>query len=119
MLSTPASQTESVVRKHLAAFLQGQGADVIASDYHEAARLITEDQVFAGRPAIHGFFHHFLAALPPGATDRFSLRSLRVDGMIAFITWNVGDDIPLGTDTFVVQDGKIASQTFAMHAAAR
>jgi len=28
----------------------------------------------------------------------------------------VGNDIPLGTDTFVVDNGKIVSQTFAMYA---
>jgi hypothetical protein len=42
---------------------------------------------------------------------------MQVDGNIAYITWQVGSDIPLGTDTFVVDDGKIVFQTFAMHAA--
>jgi hypothetical protein len=37
-----------------------------------------------------------------------------VDGKIAYITWSAGADIPLGTDTFVVDNGKIVSQTFAM-----
>lgn len=37
-------------------------------------------------------------------------------GNVAFITWDVGDDIPLGTDTFVVADGKLVSQTFALYA---
>ena len=38
-------------------------------------------------------------------------------GIAAYITWSVGQDIPLGTDTFVVDDAKIVSQTFAMHTA--
>jgi hypothetical protein len=98
--------------------LQRQGADALVSDYHEAARLITQDRVFTGRSEIREFFAQFLGPLPSGATDRFKLRSLWVDGTIAFITWNVGEYIPLGTDTFVVQGGRIVSQTFAMHAAA-
>ena len=40
----------------------------------------------------------------------------RVDGNIAYITWSIGSDVPLGTDTFVVDNGKIVSQTFAMYA---
>lgn len=116
-MSTPSDGAESVVRKHLQAFLQGKGADAIVSDYDEAARLYTEDQVFVGRPEIHRFFAQFLDALPPGATNRFKLKSLRVDGTIAFITWCVEGDIPLGTDTFVVENGRIVSQTFAMHVA--
>jgi hypothetical protein len=47
----------------------------------------------------------------PASQPRLSSES------IAYITWSVGDDIPLGTDTFVVEDGKIVSQTFAMYAA--
>jgi hypothetical protein len=108
---------ETVVRKHLDTFLQGQGADAIVSDYDAAARLYTEDRVYVGRPEIHQFFAQFLEALPPGAVGRFRLKSLRADGAIAFITWCVDGDIPLGTDTFVVENGRIVSQTFAMHAA--
>ena len=115
-MSSSSSETESVVRKHLTAFLQRKGVGAIVSDYGEGARLYTEHQVFIGRPEIHRFFAQFLDALPPGAIDRFELRSLRVDGTIAFITWRVEGDIPLGTDTFIVEDGRIVSQTFAMHA---
>ena len=116
-MSTASLGAESVVRKHLHAFLQGQGADAIVSDYDAGARLYTEDRVYVGRPEIHQFFMQFLEALPPGATERFRLKSLRADGTIAFITWSVDGDIPLGTDTFVVENGRIVSQTFAMHAA--
>lgn len=118
-MSTPSLGIEGVVRKHLHTFLQGLGADAIVSDYDAEARLLTEDNVFTGRAEIRRFFSQFLHALPPGAADRFKLRSLRVDGTIAFITWSVEGDISLGTDTFVVQDGRIVSQTFAMQAVSR
>jgi hypothetical protein len=107
---------EAVVRKHLDTFLQGQGADAIVSDYDEGARLYTEGRVFVGQSEIRRFFSQFLDALPPGTTKLFQLRSLQSDYKIAFITWSVAGYIPLGTDTFVVEDGKIISQTFAMHA---
>jgi ketosteroid isomerase-like protein len=107
---------ESVVRNHLNAFLQRQGADAIVSDYDERARLFTEQYVFVGKPEIHQFFTRFLHALPPGAIERFKLNSMHADGTIAFITWSVAGDIPLGTDTFVVENGQIVSQTFAMYA---
>ena len=42
---------------------------------------------------------------------------MRVHGNIAYITWSVGSDIPLGTDTFVVENGRIVAQSFAMYAA--
>jgi ketosteroid isomerase-like protein len=117
MMSAQLVDAETVVRKHLRTFLQGQGADAIVSDYDDAAKLFTENRVFAGKPEIRRFFTQFLNALPPGAIERFKLKSLHADGTIAFITWSVTGDIPLGTDTFVVVDGRIVSQTFAMHGA--
>lgn len=111
-----AAVTESVVRHHLQAFLQQQGVAAIVSDYDDDARFLTEAAIHRGKREIQGFFTAFLAALPPGALDRFTLTSLRVAGNVAYITWRVGDDIPLGTDTFVVENGKLVSQTFAMYA---
>ena len=85
-------------------------------DYDEDAHFYSEAKIYRGKHEIHGFFTDFIAALPAGAIDRFTLTSLRVAGNVAYITWSVGDDIPLGTDTFVVNNGKIVSQTFAMYA---
>jgi ketosteroid isomerase-like protein len=115
-MSTESAVTESVVRNHLQAFLEQKGVAAIVSDYDENARFISEAQIYQGKHEIYGFFTEFINALPAGGIDSFSLRSLRVDGNIAYITWSVGSDIPLGTDTFVVHDGKIVSQTFAMYA---
>ena len=111
--------TETVVRRHLQAFLEQRGVDAIVSDYHDAAVFITEAKIHRGKQEIRGFFEDFLAALPERAMERFSLESLHFDQDIAYITWCVEDDIPLGTDTFVVANGKIASQTFAMVSAGR
>ena len=41
---------------------------------------------------------------------------MEIEGDVAYIAWhsaNHGADVTLGTDTFVVRDGKIAVQTFA------
>jgi SnoaL-like domain len=110
--------TETVVRRHLQAFLEQKGVAAIVSDYDEDARFYSEAKIYRGKHEIQGFFRGFLAALPAQAIDRFTLRSMRVDRNIAYITWCVGRDIPLGTDTFVVDNGKIVSQTFAMYAPA-
>lgn len=111
------SATETVVRHHLQAFLEQEGVDAIVQDYHEAALFYTEARIYRGTLEIRQFFEDFLASLPVEAIDRFALRSLHVEGNVAYITWDVGHEIPLGTDTFVVERGQIASQTFAMHAA--
>lgn len=109
--------TETVVRRHLQAFLEQQGLDAILDDYADDACFLSEGRAYCGKPAIRGFFEEFVAALPPQAIDLFTLRSLRVQGDVAYITWSAGPALPLGTDTFVVRKGRITSQTFAMYAA--
>ena len=115
-MSTESSVTETVVRNHLQAFLEKKGIVAILSDYDEHARFFSEAKIYQGKQEIQSFFVDFIGSLPAEAYDIFSLRELRVDGNIAYITWSIGGDVPLGTDTFVVDNGKIVSQTFAMYA---
>jgi hypothetical protein len=112
------SAAQTVVNKHLQAFLQQKGVGAILEDYADHARFYSEARMYRGKQEIAEFFTAFLASLPPRGVERFSLRSFRVEGNVAYITWNVGSDIPLGTDTFVVENNKIVSQSFAMYTAA-
>lgn len=116
-MSTESAGTETVVRNHLQAFLEQKGIAAILNDYDDDARFFSEAKVYHGKQEVQVFFVDFIASLPAGAIEHFSLRTLHVDGNIAYITWSVGSDIPLGTDSFVVDNGKIVSQTFAMYAA--
>ena len=113
-ITAPAT-TESVVRRHLEAFQGREGLAAILADYDRAACVFGPQAVYQGHEEIGRFFAGFMQAIPADAPERFRLHGLQVHGDLAFITWSVGDDIPLGVDTFVVRDGKIVSQTFAMH----
>ena len=112
-----AGDTETIVRHHLQAFIEQRGLDAILNDYADDACFLSENSAYCGKQAIRGFFEGFIAALPPQAIGQFTLRSLRVQGDLAYITWSAGPEMPLGTDTFVVHQGRIVSQTFAMYAA--
>jgi ketosteroid isomerase-like protein len=116
-MNTDSGDTETVVRHHLRAFLEQQGLDAILSAYADDACFLSEGRAYCGKPAIGEFFEGFIAALPREAMGQFTLRSLRVQGEVAYITWSAGPERPLGTDTFVVRKGRIVSQTFAMYAA--
>ena len=102
--------TESVVRNHLQAFLEQKGVAAIVEDYDETARFYSEAEMYHGKERIADVFANFIDSLPAGAIDRLALRSMRVEGQIAYITWNVGSEIPLGTDTLVVDKGKICTR---------
>lgn len=114
-MNVESASTETVVRHHLRAFLEQQGIPAIVSDYDDNASFCSEARIYHGKQEISDFFTDFMASLPAKAIERFTLRSCQVDRNIAYITWHIGDDIPLGTDTFVVQKGKIVGQTYAMH----
>ena len=49
-------------------------------------RFLSEVKTYHGKPEIRQFFEAFIASLPPNAISRFSLRTLRVEGDIAYIT---------------------------------
>jgi ketosteroid isomerase-like protein len=114
-MGTRESATEFVVRSHLQAFLDQKGVDPILVDYDDDARFLTESRTYHGKREIREFFEAFIASLPPDGINRFSLRCLRVEGEVGYITWRVGSDELLGTDTFLVRNGKIVSQTVAIH----
>lgn len=117
-MNRESSPTETVVRRHLQAFLEQRGVDAILNDYADDAWLISEAQPYSGKPAIGEFFDAFIGRLSPQAFRQFTLRSLRVQDDVAYITWSAGPELPLGTDTFVVRDGRIVLQTFAMYGTA-
>ena len=50
----------------------------------------------------------------PIVVPRLQSLGEHVDGDIAYVWWKA-DGIAFGTDTFVVRDGKIASQTVGLH----
>lgn len=115
-MKTLSTVTENVVRNHLRTFLNQEGLDAILEDYALDAHFLSEGRTYRGKSEIREFFASFIAALPPQAIRQFLLRSLRCEDDVAQITWSAGSELPLGTDTFVVRDGKIVSQTFAMYA---
>jgi hypothetical protein len=115
-MSTSSFVAEDVVRRHLRAFLEQRGIDAIVSDYADDACFISESRVYRGIREIRQFFEDFIAGLPPDVIGQFLLRSARFVDHVAYITWSAGTAMPLGTDTFLVRDGKIVLQTFAMYA---
>ena len=107
------STTQDTLNHHLQAF--SVGLDEILSDYTDDSVLYTPDGPVRGLAAIRAFFEAFGPQMPEGWLDNFEMLRMDVDGEYAYIVWKVGDDIPLGTDTFVIRDGKIMVQTFAAH----
>ena len=108
----PAMSTEAVLQNHLRA--AKIGVDAVMQDYTERSVLITADATYRGRAEIRGFFTALFSALPAGFFNE--LRMIRQDivGEVAYILWERKPQIARATDTFVVRNGKILVQTFAV-----
>jgi hypothetical protein len=108
------TSTHAVLENHLKAF--GEGIEAILADYTNDSIVITPDATYRGLAEIRDFFTAFVEALPEGLWDAFTMKRQEVVGEVAYILWEANPWFPLGTDTFVVREGKIAFQTFAAYA---
>jgi len=108
------ASTKDVLDHHLKCFGEGD-LEGILSDYAPSAVLFTADGPLRGVNAIMPLFRAMVAEFgKPGAT--FSMKQQFVEGDHAYILWSAetADNVyELGTDTFVVRDGKIVAQSFA------
>ena len=108
------ASTKDVVGRHLEFFGKGDLKGIL-SDYAPEAVLFTPDGPLNGADAIRPFFQAMIAEFgKPGSA--FSMKQRFVEGDYAYILWTAetADNVyELGTDTFVVRDGKIVAQSFA------
>ena len=105
--------TEAIVKQHMVALGKGD-MEAVMADYSEGAILCSAQGLSRGHAEIRATIEPFVKkVLPPGSD--FKLQKMLVDGEVAYIVWtaeSAGFRLPLGTDTFVVRDGKIVAQTF-------
>jgi SnoaL-like protein len=109
-----AATTQDVLTHHLDCFGKGD-LDGIMADYTAASRLFTPNGVLRGTGAIRELFVMLFSEFSkPGMA--FEMLRQDIDGDTAYIVWKAetaDNRYELGTDTFVMKDGKIATQTFA------
>ncbi|NKB72576.1 MAG: nuclear transport factor 2 family protein [Candidatus Latescibacteria bacterium] len=109
------SPTAKVLNHHLEAFGSGD-VEGIVSDYSEDSVILTQGGALKGLDAIRGAFTGMVAEFSkPGMT--FEMLQMNIEGEVAFIIWKAetADNIyELGTDTFVIRDGVIVSQTLCV-----
>lgn len=106
--------TEAVVNHHLHAFGAGD-VDEILVDYTEDSVLMTPDATITGFDGLRAAFSGLFGGIFTPGTYTFTMDRMTVEGDVAYIVWHAScaeADVVIGTDTFVVRDGKIATQTY-------
>jgi ketosteroid isomerase-like protein len=118
--TTNSKRVKDVLDRHLKSFGEGDLKGIL-SDYAPGAVLFTADGPLKGADAIRSLFQAMITEFgKPGAA--FSMKQQFVEGEYAYILWSAetADNVyELGTDTFVVRDGKIVAQSFTGKIAAK
>ena len=116
--AAPASIDEAVTKQvldhHIQTFKQND-LDGVMADYTEESILITPDRTYKGLAEIRENFVQAYQALPTEGTTMTITKSVVVRD-VAYIVWKAVTptlEFKYATDTFIVVDGKILSQTFA------
>src|ERR1700745_4318581 len=111
--TTNSKRVKDVLNHHLKCFGEGDRKGIV-SDYASGAVLFTPDGALKGGDAIRPLFQAMIAEFgKPGAS--FNMKQYYVEGDYAYILWTAetAENVyEVGTDTFVVRDGKIVAQSF-------
>ncbi len=106
--------TESVLGHHLQSVV-AKDMEAVLSDYTEDSVVISQDATFTGLAEMRTFVQGIFDLLTPEILAVFELDKQEVNGEMAYIRWHAGNVIPLGTDTFIVQNDKITYQTVTIY----
>ena len=103
----------NIVKNHLRSF-QENNLEALMSDYTSKSVLITQVATYTGREEINAFFADLMLHFPKQLSS-LKLDNLVVNEELVYIVWHAKTpslEVPLGSDTFMIKDGKIAQQTF-------
>ena len=108
---------KNMIMHHLTSF-QNNDLEAIISDYTNESILITQTDTYKGIKAIEKFFAGLIQVFPK-QNSSFELDKLVINGDLIYIVWHAKTlflNISLGSDTFIVKDGKIYQQTYVRQA---
>src|SRR5688572_8480610 len=100
--------TSKVLQHHWDAFMAND-LEATMADYTEESVLITPDKTFKGLAQIRENFV-FAFSLFPKDSSKLLLKKSIVKDDVAYILWEASAPkvkMPFGTDTFIIQNGKI------------
>jgi len=105
--------SKEVVMRHLNSFIDNN-LEVLLSDYTNESVLITQAATYAGPEEISAFFVDFSKHFPKQKSNLELDKVVAKDDMV-YIVWHAKTpslQVPIGSDTFIIKDGKIYQQTF-------
>jgi len=112
---TVLTRTEEILNHHLSAFVETD-LDEIMKDYTDRSELLTPQGPVTGLNAIRSWFEEIFKAFPKSSS--LDLKQTIIRDNVAYIVWSGESsfvNIPLGVDTFIMENDKILYQNLAAH----
>jgi hypothetical protein len=109
------TKTQEILNHHVSAYLEND-INEIMKDFTEASELLTPQGALKGLNAIRSFFEEIFKITPKGSA--LEMKQMIIRDNIAYIVWTAESSfvsIPLGTDTFIMENDKILYQIVAAH----
>lgn len=113
--SAPSEEKTKEVLEHHWETFKANDLEGTMADYTEESVLITPDKTYKGLKEIRENFVNAFAAFPTDSTT-VQLDKSVVQQDVGYIIWQATTPkfkITYGTDTFIIQNGKIIRQTYA------
>jgi limonene-1,2-epoxide hydrolase len=110
------STTETTLQHHLEAFGNNDIHEIM-KDYSEESEVWTPEGAIVGMEAISSLFSFAFTLFPKDST-RLEITQMIIKGSRVYIVWSADSsviNVPVGTDSFEIKDGKILWQSTAIH----
>jgi ketosteroid isomerase-like protein len=110
------TSTEEILNHHLDCFDKGD-LEGLLSDYTEDSVLEVPQTQLRGLEKLRKAFTAMFADFGKGESS-FEMQRTSINGEFAYVFWQAqteDNDYHIGSDTFVIRDGKIVYQTFSAH----
>ena len=106
------NKTREILERHLDALLRGD-IETVLSQYPDSSVMLTRGGSVRELEKLRAGFTSWVANTD-GFPDSFERLTVKVEENVAYLVCKCEPAFSLGTDTFVVRDGKIAIQTFTV-----
>jgi len=109
------TKTKTILDHHVSSFLEADMEEIM-KDFSEQSELLTPQGALKGTSAIRVFFEEIFKLIPKGSTLELKQEIIRDN--IAYVVWaseSIFATIPMGTDTFIMEEDKIRYQILAAH----
>jgi len=109
------TRTEEILNHHVSAFVETD-LNEIMKDYTDRSELLTPQGPVTGLNAIRSWLEEIFKAFPKGSS--LDLKQTIIRDNVAYIVWSGESSfvsIPLGVDTFIMENDKILYQNLPAH----